>query len=323
MVTSKQAVRRRRRAGTCVALAAAACAVMAMVLPTGAGAASWPWWPTTTKATTTTTTAAPPDGGPCGPAIRKADGGWWECTFVDEFDGDQLDRSVWIPQQTSASSFTSGTECIMDTPENVSVGDGVLRLTARQEAEPFTCEDPRGDFTTQYTGASVSTWNRWSQAYGRFEIRAAFPAAQQKGLQSALWMWPVKDTKYGPWPYSGEIDIAEFYSALPDRVIPYIHYVPWGSDANATNNYCMIDDVSQFHTYVAEWTTKAITIIYDGKVCTVDKWNPALPLVKPQPFDQPFMLALTQAMGVGKNAFDPATTPLPATTQVDYVHVWR
>ena len=41
------------------------------------------------------------------------------------------------------------------------------------------------------------------------------------------------------------------------------------------------------------------------------------------PFDQPFFVALTQALGVDTNVFNPATTPLPATTQVDYVRVWK
>jgi beta-glucanase (GH16 family) len=321
MATSNDAATRRRRAGLCLALAAAG-GLMAVALPS-AGAATWPWWPTTTKATTTTTAQAAPDGGLCGAAVRKADGSYWQCTFADEFDGTELDRDIWIPQQTALSSFTSGTECYMDAPGNVAVGDGVLSLTVREEAEPFTCQDPQGDFATRYTAGSVSTWDRWSQTYGRFEVRAAFPPAKVAGLQSALWMWPVNDTKYGPWPMSGEIDIAEFYSLHPDRAIPYIHYVAWGTDKNATNNYCMIEDVSAFHTYVVEWTTKTITVIYDGKVCTVDNWNPMLPLMKPQPFDSPFMLALTAALGVGKNAFDPATTPLPAVTQVDYVHAWK
>jgi hypothetical protein len=71
-----------------------------------------------------------------------------------------------------------------------------------------------------------------------------------------------------------------------------------------------------------EWTASTIKIAYDGKTCLIDDWQPAWPLVKPQPFDQPFLIALTQALGIGGNAFDPATTPLPATTSVDYVHVW-
>jgi beta-glucanase (GH16 family) len=320
-------VGRRRRSALCVSIAAAGVA-MAMALPVHASAATYPaWWPTTTAKTTTTTgpttTTSELPPGPCGSQIRKADGSLWECTFVENFDGDTLDPSKWIAQQTANSSFTSGVECNMDSPNNVSVADGVLRLTARKEAAPFTCQDPKGDFTTQYTAGSVSTYQRWSQAYGRFEVRAKFPGTSIKGLQEAIWLWPDNATKYGAWPRSGEIDIAEAYSLNSDRVIPYIHYVPWGGDAKATNNYCMVADISQFHTYVVEWTTKTITIIYDGKVCTVDNWNPSLPLTKPQPFDQPFMVALTQALGLGKNAFDPATTPLPAITQVDYVHVWK
>ncbi|HJR24893.1 MAG TPA: glycoside hydrolase family 16 protein [Acidimicrobiales bacterium] len=320
----------RRRAFLGLALAGI-CSVVALAAPT-AGAASWPWWwwPTTTKATTTTTTttttAAPTTtlpAGPCGPQIKKADGSYWACTFVEDFDGDTLDGTTWIAQQTAQSSFAPGGACYVDAPGNVSVSDGALHLTARQEAEPFVCPDPKGAFTTRYTAGSVSTFMRWSQAYGRFEVRAQFPGAKVQGLQSAIWLWPDKPTKYGPWPYSGEIDIAEAYSVHPDRVIPYIHYVPMAGDSKVTNNYCMIADVSDWNTYVVEWTTKTITIIYNGKVCTSTNWNPALPLLKPQPFDQPFMIALTQALGIGKNAFDPSLTPLPATTNVDYVRVWK
>ncbi len=321
-----------RRGRAAVTLVVAAAAVLLSALPASGAPPWWPW-PTTTKASTTTTlatttTKAPPDttpvpapSEPCGPTIKKASGASWVCTFSDEFEGDTLDRSKWIPQQTALSSFGVH-ECFVDTPENVSVQDGALRLTVRAEPAPFTCEDPNGDYTTQYTSASVSTFQRFSQTYGRFEVRARFPEATVRGLQSAIWLWPDNANKYGPWPMSGEIDIAEWYSQYYDRVIPYIHYVPWGSDPNATNNYCMVDQAWGYHTYVAEWTTQAITILYDGKVCIVDKWNPMLPLMKPQPFDHPFMVALTQALGQTTNTLDPAT-PLPATTEVDYVRVWK
>jgi beta-glucanase (GH16 family) len=211
----------------------------------------------------------------------------------------------------------------MDSPDNVAVAGGSLSLTVRKEAAPFTCASPSGAYSTQYTSGMVMTYGLFSQTYGRFEVRAKLPAATVKGLQESFWLWPDNPTKYGPWPTSGEIDIAEAYSLYPDRVIPYIHYVPLLWDVNVTNNYCLINDISQYHSYVAEWTPNTISILYDGQVCVVDDWLPALPLVKPQPFDHPFMVALTQALGIGGNAFDPATTPLPATTQVDYVHVWK
>lgn len=42
--------------------------------------------------------------------------------------------------------------------------------------------------------------------YGRVEVTATFPSGDW--LWPAIWMLPVNDT-YGPWPKSGEIDIAE------------------------------------------------------------------------------------------------------------------
>lgn len=260
----------------------------------------------------------------CGGAvIAKPTGGTWTCTFDDEFSGTALDTSKWTVQATALSGFHSGPECFEDRPANVSVADGTLRLTARKEAAPFTCTSPLGSYTTQYTSGSVSSFAKFTQAYGRFEVRAKLPAATVKGLQESFWLWPANSVKYGPaWPASGEIDIAEIYSQYPDRAIPFIHYNPAAYDPKVTNNYCLINNIAAFHSYAVEWTSTAITVVYDGHTCLVDNWNPAS-LVKPQPFDQPFMIALTQALGIGTNAFSPATTPLPATTQVDYVRIWK
>jgi beta-glucanase (GH16 family) len=258
----------------------------------------------------------------CGARIPKGTGGYWECTFWDDFNGGSLDRTKWIPQQTATSGYLSGpTACFVDNPNNVSVSDGSLKLTARQEPAPIGCG---AAFATQYTSGMVSTaGGRFSQTYGRFEIRAKVPPAQVKGLQSSLWLWPVNASRYGQYPASGEIDIAEMYSQYPDRAIPYIHYKAAAPDPNVTNNYCMISNLAAYHTYALEWTASTLKITYDGKTCLVDNWNPAAPLIKPAPFDQPFFIALTQALGIGTNQFDAATTPLPATTTVDYVRVWR
>jgi beta-glucanase (GH16 family) len=84
----------------------------------------------------------------------------------------------------------------------------------------------------------------------------------------------------------------------------------------------VIGDPAAFHTYALEWTRDTLTILYDGKVCLVDRWAPAPPLQKPQPFDKPFSLSLTQALGVGSNQVTPRT-PLPASTVVDYVRIWN
>jgi beta-glucanase (GH16 family) len=265
------------------------------------------------------------DKGPdCGKPISKAGGGHWTCTFVDDFRGNSLDPKKWVIQSTALSGFRNGQECYGNA-DNVAVGGGVLRLTVRQEAAPFTCPDPAGQFVTQYTGGMVSTWQRFSQTYGRFEIRARMPDAKVRGLHSAMWLWPQDPAKRGGKPSAGEIDIGEFYSVYPDRVIPYIHYTPAAADPGVTNNNCLVADPSAWHNYLLEWTPQTLTISYDGATCLVDSWNPAPPLAKPAPFDQPFIIVLTQALGVPStaNQFDAAAAPLPATMQVDRVRVWK
>ena len=43
----------------------------------------------------------------------------------------------------------------------------------------------------------------------------------------------------------------------------------------------------------------------------------AAPKTTPQPFDQPFFINLTQALGLGTNNFN------RATTEVQFVRVWK
>ena len=118
------------------------------------------------------------------------------------------------------------------------------------------------------------------------------------------------------------MDLAEYFSQYPDRAIPFLHYQPAVPDGTNTNNSCFLEEPSAMHSYVIEWEPGHVTISYDGEVCVDHDIAPAPPLTGSQPFDQPFTLNLTQALGVGTNAFT-AATPLPATTTVDYVRVWN
>jgi beta-glucanase (GH16 family) len=149
------------------------------------------------------------------------------------------------------------------------------------------------------------------------------------GLQSSLWLLPQNETKFGAWPASGEIDIAETYSEYPTLAIPTIHYSYDSGTADpsthtniVTNDACTINP-NVFNDYVVEWTPTTITMLYNGVTCLVDRWIPSSPLVSPQPFNQPFFINLTQALGIYTNNFDPATTPLPATSEIQYVRAWR
>ena len=271
-------------------------------------------------------TADVPAADACGAAPTNPE--LWACSFVDTFDGSELDRTKWDVLRTDRTGYTNGPECYLDRPENIAVRDGRLHLTAREEAAPLTCADHRGgSVQTKYTGASVMSMGRFSQTYGRFEFRVK-PAttANVPGLHSAFWLWPDNPWKYGAWPATPEIDIAEGYSKYSDRMIPFIHYAPDVWDTNVTNNYCVIPNLgSQFHSFVLEWTPAKLTVLYDGKVCIDMPIQPSLGLTAPAPFDHPYFMAMNQSLGVAGtvNAFDPARTPLPATTEVDHVKVWR
>jgi len=285
--------------------------------------------------------SAPAQGGtatkPCGGEVLppKPGGGAWTCVFDDEFDastGDAtaLNTSWWVPQVTATSGYTTGPfgsyACYVSSTNNISVSGGALHLTVRKESSPFTC----GLFTTQYTAGMVSTYTHFSQTYGRFEVRALLPQTTASGLQETLWLWPLDDTRYGAtWPDSGEVDFSEFYSEYSSLDIPYIHYnyspatVNPATDTNTvTATDCQIS-LSQYNDYAVVWSPGSFTITINGNPCLVDSYLPDDGLTSPEPFDQPFFIALTQALGINTNAFNPSTTPLPATTSIDYVRVWK
>lgn len=254
----------------------------------------------------------------CGASVARSSGDAWTCTFADEFSGTALDTSKWAPMLTSRTGVVTP-ECRVASADNITVEDGALRLTVRRESAPLTCSTPTGTYVSEYTGGAVTTYHRFAQAFGRYEIRARFPDAKVRGLHSAIWMWP-QSQKYDD--DSAEIDIAEFRTSYPDRVTPYVHYEMDRADTSVTNNFCMVDRPEDFHTYVLEWTTSTITVLYDGAVCMTTSWHPAAPLTRPAPFDQPFALILNQGLGIRTNTVDPAVTPLPSSMYVDYVRVW-
>jgi beta-glucanase (GH16 family) len=258
----------------------------------------------------------------CGIVRKKADGSDWECTFIDEFGGTKLSGKKWITQDTMETDFSTEMTCLRRSEKNIRVNRGVLELTARDEGDPFDCGRGLGNFWTEYTGGMIGTRTKFSQTYGKFEMRAKWPDARLPGLHGAFWMNPL-DMAYGSWPRSGEIDIAEWWSAKPDLVIPSLHFT--GRDGKVDSGWnCKVEDVSDWHTYAVDWSATGFKFSIDGKVCFTRRPVPSAPLLAaPQPFDKPFSIVLNMGVGLknGINKVDD-NTPLPATLTVDYVKAW-
>ncbi|HEX4191308.1 MAG TPA: glycoside hydrolase family 16 protein [Marmoricola sp.] len=260
-----------------------------------------------------------------GSADLVADGETWQCTYDDEFDGTELDRSYWVPQ-TGGSTTGSSTmyACAVDSPDTVRVANGTLDLSLVQLPAARKCTRTK---SSQYAYGQVTHYGTFSQAYGKFEVRAKIPDITVPGVQQSFWLWPVKNT-YGAWPASGEIDFAELYSSTPGLDRPYLHYIPGetiaGSNDNITNARCAMNP-GQFNTYGLEWKPGQLTVLLNDKVCFTDDYSSALGVAQGStaPFDKAFFLCLTQAMGTLNNSLKPGTVSLPVTTEIDYVRVWK
>ena len=277
--------------------------------------------PISSASETTKSTQARAAVDACGPAAAKPGGGNWRCSFVDNFNGTELDMEKWITQDTVKTGFRSGETCYQGD-SNVTVRWGMLRLQARDVGTTIDCTNPYGTFLTRYTGGLVSTRGHFSQAYGRFEIRAKWPTARTPGVHGAFWLYPP-NLKYGPWPASGEIDVAEWWSNDPTLVLPSLHY----DDRTFYGDsgwHCRVTNVSMFHTYAVEWAPTSMRFFIDGRACFERRWTPAPPLVAPQPFDHPFGIILNMGVGIigGTNPVT-SETRLPATFTVDYVKAWH
>ena len=270
------------------------------------------------------TTSAVPLVLGCGDTLFKPNGTVWVCTFADEFEGSTLDPAKWTPLGTRASGYRNGGECFVNTPQTVRVSKGALRLSVMKLDTVYACMDSVNGaiYRTPYLAGMVTSYRRFAQTYGRFEFRARFPRAKVPSLQSALWLWPVDPTAFGDSLAAGEIDVAEFFTTNPDRVVPNVHFTGDTADPTRTNHDCVVRRPHAFHVYTLTWSPRRIKVDYDGRTCIVNRWVQYPGLPRTAPFDRPFHLNLTQALGIGSNAVRPRT-PLPATMVVDYVRVWK
>ena len=272
---------------------------------------------TTPPSTTTTTTTTTPTNGTasdqnCQNTAPLGLAGSWTCTFDDEFNGTSLDTTKWQPMLTATSGFVAGPDCYVDNPQTISESGGYLNLSVVRVPQ-FACA---GSYDSSYEAGTVTTRGLFSQTYGAFEVNAKLPQSDVPGLQETFWLYPDNLT-YGAWPASGEIDFAEFYSIYENYDVPYVHYNYTGSDPNSTTYSCEIDP-TQFNTYELDWTPTTLTMLYNGHVCLTDSW-----LNGPAPFNEPFFMILTQAIGLSGGNEVTDSTQSPATTQIDWVRAWQ
>ena len=233
----------------------------------------------------------------------------WQLVWHDEFDGTSVDTQNW-DVLTRRNSFNNEKQYY--TPQQATVADGLLRITATDE--PLDGK--------HYRSARLESWQTF--APGRFEARIDLPTTQ--GMWPAFWLLPRDEQ----WPTAGEIDILENRGSEPFRVSSAYHWqtnpsVPCCSQHQFVfENYSAFDDGiavnfhSGFHTYAVEWDATRLRFYVDGVLHYTVTENAGRPI-----FEEPMNIILNLAVG-GDFGGDPdATTVFPQHMNVDYVRVWQ
>ncbi|MEL7198782.1 MAG: glycoside hydrolase family 16 protein [Pseudomonadota bacterium] len=275
----------------------------------------------------------------------------WELVWSDEFDGDALDRSNWLPEQSCWGGGNEERQCYTDRPENVAIENGKLILRARKEAftglarPPEIANDPNPLVTQQYTSGKVRTRGLHAWKYGRIEARAKVPAGQ--GMWPAVWMMSAEG-HYGAWPLSGEIDILEAVNigaacdecegdVGENRTVSALHFGDLAPANQNVTSKTVLPNLSlpseDFHTYSVEWGEGLIRFLVNNQVhatFTKDDWNSASPKAKGNPnapFDQAFYVMANLAVGgewpERENEKGLADDSLPAQFEIDWIRVYQ
>ena len=236
------------------------------VLPTSAATAA-----TTAPANTGSTVST--DGLPT--AVARD----YKMTFHDEFDGTKLDTTKWgyqygcfDPAQRSQAQYT-------DSPDNVSVRDGYLNLTARYSPMktkwdgtqiPRTCKHGSVTYDAPFTSGMITTKTKDGKVLyaapgtGFYaEARIKLPSARPSW--SAFWGTGTK----GAYPANGEIDVFESKGYDPTHLMSNVHTPRIGDPTKTTQHQGMMkgdtaSSQSEFHTYGVRKTADAIEFYFDG-----------------------------------------------------------
>lgn len=233
-------------------------------------------------------------------------------TWSDEFEYDGLPATAKWDYDLGGSGWGNNEkQNYTNKLENVSVGNGVLTITAKKE----------NSGGMGYSSTRLVTRNKLDVLYGRIEVKAKLPSG--KGTWPAIWMLPT-DRAYGDWPKSGEIDIMEHVGYDQDNVHFTTHtesyYFKINTQKSATRK---IPGVSTaFHLYRVDWTPYAIRGYFDD--VKVFEFVNEGKTYKEWPFDKRFHLLLNIAVGGdwgGAQGIDDSIFPQKLT--VDYVRYYK
>lgn len=292
--SSKQSIRPGLRRLPVMAALTVAMGTSVAVLPTSAATAA----PASADSAASSSSAA---------GLPAAVASGYKLTFSDEFNG-PLDTSKWgyqygcfDPGQRSQAQYT-------DSPDNVSVRDGYLNLTARYSPMktkwdgsqiPRVCKSGNTTYDAPFTSGMITT--KYAAPASGFYAEARIKLPSARSSWSSFWATGT-DEKLGGWPGNGEIDVFESKGYDPTYLMSNVHS-PRVSNPKKTEQHqgMMHGDTatsqSEFHTYGVLKSADAIEFYFDGQLTHRVKMSD---IKGPNPFVDPennFTLKLNQMVG--------------------------
>ena len=209
-----------------------------------------------------------------------------------------------------------------DDPANASLdGNGNLRI--RLSAVNTATTDLVCYYgPCRYTSARLLTQDRADFQYGRIEARIKLPPTDQSGVWPAFWSLGNNIREVG-WPQSGEIDIMEYVSRVPDEIFGTIHGPGYSGGASYGDTINIPNLTADFHTYSVEWWPNRIVWYVDGVKYHEARNTDAFLSGKEWVFNHPFFLLLNVAIGGNFGGAVSDQLTLPQDTLVDYVRVYQ
>lgn len=248
----------------------------------------------------------------------------------DEFDGDSLNRDDWNVETHEKGWVNSELQEYVDSEENIQVKDGKLVINPVKKVSSIESNDAASTKeVVSYTSGRVSTQNKQTFTYGRFECRAKVPKGH--GYLPAFWLMANDENLYGQWPRCGEIDCMEVMGQETNKAYGTVHY--GNPHAQSQGTYYTGENESDFsddfHVFTCDWEPGKITWYVDGvKYHEENDWYSTTvgqgTLAYPAPFDQPFYIILNLAVGgswVGNPNDETSFENNPY--EIDYVRVYQ
>lgn len=249
------------------------------------------------------------------PTLAEILEGGYELEFEDRFDGDDLDRSRWLPHHLPHWSSRE------QSAARYELADGHLHLLIEADQQPWCPEfDGRTRVSSLQTGVFTGQHRfnpdavvrerqedvaLYTPLFGVFALRAR--AVADPDAMVALWMIGYEDRP----ERSAEICICEIFGkdVASDSAAIGMGVHPFGDPAIVDDfeRVRVPVDVRELHEYAAEWAPDRVSFFVDGRPVKAVGQSPQYPMQ--------FMLGIYEFRG--------EPTPYPKRFTIDWFRAYR